>query len=134
MILIRQIESMKESFQLEYVFDNASLSALWSSISTPEGLSTWFSDDVLVDGDKFTFVWNKSGQCADLVKVRLNKYIRFKWEEDDSQIFFELRISQNELTNDIVLTITDFSESEEMEESIDLWNMQIDKLKVNLGL
>ena len=95
---------MKENYQLEYVFDNASLAALWSSISTPEGLSTWFADDVLVDGERFTFVWNKFQQNADLLQMRLNKCVRFKWEEDDPQLFFELNLSQNELTNDIVLT------------------------------
>ena len=47
---------MKESFRLEYVFDNASLAALWSSISTPVGLSSWFADDVIVDGEIYTFM------------------------------------------------------------------------------
>ena len=63
---------MKESFRLEYVFDNASLAALWSSISTPVGLSSWFADDVIVDGEIYTFMWNKSGQNAELLQMRLN--------------------------------------------------------------
>lgn len=125
---------MKESFQLEYVFDNASLAALWSSISTPEGLSAWFADDVLVEGEKYTFIWNKFQQTADLLQIRLNKYVRFKWEEEDPKIFFELKLSQNELTNDIVLTISDFSESDELEDAIDLWDTQIEQLRINLGL
>ena len=125
---------MKESFRLEYVFDNASLAALWSSISTPVGLSSWFADDVIVDGEIYTFMWNKSGQNAELLQMRLNKYVRFKWEEEDDKTFFELKLSQNELTNDIVLTISDFSELVELEDAIDLWNTQIEQLSINLGL
>jgi hypothetical protein len=125
---------MKESFRLEYVFDNASLAALWSSISTPVGLSSWFADDVIVDGEIYTFMWNKSGQNAELLQMRLNKYVRFKWEEEDDKTFFELKLSQNELTNDIVLTISDFSEPDELEDAIDLWNTQIEQLRINLGL
>ena len=125
---------MKESFRLEYVFDNASLAALWSSISTPVGLSSWFADDVIVDGEIYTFMWNKSGQNAELLQMRLNKYVRFKWEEEDDKTFFELKLSQNELTNDIVLTISDFSEPDELEDAIDLWNTQIEQLRITLGL
>jgi hypothetical protein len=125
---------MKESFRLEYVFDNASLAALWSSISTPVGLSSWFADDVIVDGEIYTFMWNKSGQNAELLQMRLNKSVRFKWEEEDDKTFFELKLSQNELTNDIVLTISDFSEPDELEDAIDLWNTQIEQLRINLGL
>jgi hypothetical protein len=128
------VKCMKENYQLEYVFDNASLAALWSSISTPEGLSTWFADDVLVDGERFTFVWNKFQRNAELLQMRLNKCVRFKWEEDDPQLFFELNLSQNELTNDIVLTISDFSDADELEDAIDLWNTQIEQLRINLGL
>lgn len=128
------VKCMKENYQLEYVFDNASLAALWSSISTPEGLSTWFADDVLVDGERFTFVWNKFQQNAELLQMRLNKCVRFKWEEDDPQLFFELNLSQNELTNEIVLTISDFSDTDELEDAIDLWNTQIEQLRINLGL
>jgi hypothetical protein len=125
---------MKESFRLEYVFDNASLAALWSSISTPVGLSSWLADDVIVDGEIYTFMWNKSGQNAELLQMRLNKSVRFKWEEEDDKTFFELKLSQNELTNDIVLTISDFSEPDELEDAIDLWNTQIEQLRINLGL
>jgi hypothetical protein len=60
--------------------------------------------------------------------------VRFKWEEDDPQLFFELNLSQNELTNDIVLTISDFSDADELEDAIDLWNTQIEQLRINLGL
>ena len=66
--------------------------------------------------------------------MRLNKYVRFKWEEEDDKTFFELKLSQNELTNDIVLTISDFSEPDELEDAIDLWNTQIEQLRINLGL
>jgi hypothetical protein len=126
---------MRSKFELEYNL-NCSPKVLFSRLSTPEGLGEWFADQVNVDGDLFTFFWNSSESKAKLSALKENKMVRFEWmgmENEDSN-FFEFRINMEELTNELALIITDFAEAEEKEDSIYLWDSQINDLKRALGI
>ncbi|MBO4804678.1 MAG: hypothetical protein IK005_09235 [Paludibacteraceae bacterium] len=131
---------MKEKFQLEYVFSNISMSVLWNSISTPSGLGEWFADKVELDEadtNVFKFYWGKTSQTARLLNNRVGAYVKFRWDddvEDPVKPYFEFRMSYVELTNDVVLTITDFVEPDEREEATKLWETQISALKMATGL
>ena len=73
---------------------------------------------------------------ARLSALKENKMVRFEWigmENEDSN-FFEFRINMEELTNELALIITDFAEAEEKEDSIYLWDSQINDLKRALGI
>ena len=125
---------MKIKYELEYTF-NTSPNILFSRLSTPEGLSEWFADNVNIRRGKYTFIWEVSEQVASVVQKKANKYIRFHWEEDDNQeYYFEFRIHTDELTGDVALLITDFSEEDEKGDAIDLWDSQISELKHAIGL
>jgi len=126
---------MRSKFELEYSL-NCSPKVLFSRLSTPEGLGEWFADQVNVDGDLFTFYWNSSQSKARLAAMKENKMVRFEWldMENEETNFFEFRISLEELTNELALIITDFAESEEKEDSIYLWDSQINDLKRALGI
>ncbi len=125
---------MIEKIELEYTF-NTSPRVLFSRLSTPSGLSEWFADNVNLVGNVFTFVWEDTEQQAELVNLKENKSIRFKWIEDDnSNGYFEFRIHQDELTGALALIITDHVEVSEKEETIELWNSQISVLKRVIGL
>ena len=126
---------MRSKFELEYNL-NCSPKVLFSRLSTPEGLGEWFADQVNVDGDLFTFYWNSSQSKARLAAMKENKMVRFEWleMENDESNFFEFRINIEELTNELALIITDFAESEEKEDSIYLWDSQINDLKRALGI
>ncbi|MBN1108136.1 MAG: SRPBCC domain-containing protein [Bacteroidales bacterium] len=126
---------MKLKYDLEYTL-NCSPKVLFSRLSTPEGLSEWFADDVTVEGDIFTFVWNKSESKARLSAMKENKLVRFEWVDDydEDSNFFEFRINVEELTSSLALLITDFAEAGEKDDDISLWNVQIDDLKRVLGL
>lgn len=126
---------MKKKFELEYTF-NTSQSILFSRISTPEGLSEWFADNVNLRRDKYTFIWEGTEQEASVVQQKNNKYIRFKWEDEDEdeESYFEFRIHTDELTGDVALLITDFAEDDEKDDAIDLWNSQVSELKHAIGL
>jgi hypothetical protein len=126
---------MRSKFELEYNL-NCSPKVLFSRLSTPEGLGEWFADQVNVDGDLFSFFWNNSESKAKLSAIKENKLVRFEWlgmENEDSN-FFEFRINMEELTNELALIITDFAETEEKEDSIYLWDSQINDLKRALGI
>ena len=66
---------------------------------------------------------------------KANERIRWKWlesEGDDS--FFEIRIEVDALTKDVSLIVTDFADDEdEVEESKQLWENQIEELRHTIG-
>jgi len=65
-----------------------------------------------------------------------NDKVRFQWqndEDDDEDYYFEFRIQVDEITKDVSLIVTDFSEEDEMEESKMLWDNLIADLKQVLG-
>lgn len=126
---------MKMKFELEYTL-NSSPKVLFSRLSTPEGLCEWFADNVTVDGDLFSFYWDKSVSKARLSALKENKLVRFEWVDRDEEEanFFEFRINIEELTGDVALIITDFAEPEEKEDASSLWDSQITDLKRLLGI
>lgn len=127
---------MIEKFELEYTI-NSSPKVLFPRLSTPAGLSEWFADDVNLKGNVFTFLWEGAEQKAEMVARKENKYIKFKWldnEEDNDKTYFEFRINVDDLTGDVALVITDFIEQDEKDDAIDLWDSQITELKRVIGL
>ena len=124
----------KEKFHIEYVFDKVSKRSLWNHITTPPGLSSWFADEVNVVGDRFEFYWDKTQENAYLVYMKPETCIRFRWENESDNIYFEFRIHTIELTGSISLEITDFAEPSEKTDSISLWDSQVYELKRTLGV
>ena len=126
---------MREKYELEYTL-NCSPKVLFSRLSTPEGLSEWFADNVNVEGDIFTFIWDKSEIKARLIALKENKFVRFEWlgNNDEESNYFEFSISIEEISGSLALIITDFTESGEKEDAISLWDSQIADLKRVLGI
>jgi uncharacterized protein YndB with AHSA1/START domain len=126
---------MKKKIVLEYTINSAA-KVLFPRLSTPGGLSEWFADNVNINGNVLSFFWEKTEQRAVIVQKKENKYVRYRWldsDEPESQ-WFEFRISIDDLTGDTALIITDFTEDEDKESTIELWNSQIAKLKRVIGL
>lgn len=124
----------KEKFHIEYVFDKVSKKSLWNHLTTPPGLSSWFSDDVVIDGDVYVFKWDKEEQRAEVVSIKPETSIRYRWTEEEGPFYFEFIIHTIELTGSIALEITDFADPDEKEYAIDLWDTQIEDLKRTLGI
>ncbi|MFT6167024.1 MAG: hypothetical protein ACJASF_001720 [Vicingaceae bacterium] len=123
----------KVEYILEFVV-KASPKMLYKFLSTPSGLSEWFADNVNSRGKKFVFIWDGSEETASLISKKTDKYIRFKWEEDeDEDSFFEFKLETDDLTNDVSLIITDYAEEDEIEESQLLWESQVNSLLHAIG-
>ncbi len=122
-------------FEIEFPV-KASPSMLFPYLSTPSGLSEWFSDDVNSRGEKFTFIWDGDERDAFRIARKKDQFIRFRWSEDEEEgnkYFFEFRIEVDELTNDTSLIIVDHSEEEELEEDKLLWDSQVHQLLHTIG-
>jgi len=117
----------KKKFTLEYEV-KSSPRILYSFISEPNGLSQWFADDVNFRDQVYTFTWDDEQLKAKLVSIKENKLVKFKWLDDEPQCYFEMEIVQDELTNDVALSITDFTTDDLLAEKKLIWDNQIDYL------
>ena len=126
----------KTKVRMEYMLKGGSSSIVWSIISTPSGLETWFADKVTSSDKIFTFRWGKTeSRQAEVVGIRTNSYIRFHWMDDEERkSYFELKVNYNELTEDLMLEVIDFAYPDEIEDVKDLWESDIEKLKRVCGL
>ena len=126
---------MKEKYELEFSI-NASPQLLYQYVSDPSGLSEWFADNVNSRGELYSFAWGESVEKAKLVTRKTDERVRYRWldeEDNETEYYFEIRISKDELTKDVTLTVTDFAEEDEVSESKQLWENQISDLKQVLG-
>jgi len=123
----------KEKYTLEYSF-RTSIKLLYNRISTADGLSEWFADDVNIKGNKYIFIWEGEEQEAEILQKRENQFIRFHWiDDEDDDAYFEFKIEVDELTEDVALIITDFADEEDREDNIGLWEAQVDDLHSIIG-
>lgn len=125
----------KEKIHLEYLLNPSSKNLIWSAISTPTGLEEWFADKVISDDKRVTFFWGKTEQrTAEIIAIRAYSYIRFRWQDDENERdYFEIRMNNNELTNDYVIEIVDFAHPDEVDDLKELWTSQIDTLRRTYG-
>lgn len=129
------LKMTKEKFHIEYIFDKVSQKSLWNHLTTPPGLSAWFAEEVMINGNIYTFKWNRTTEEAELVSMKPGITVRYRWvEEDDARAYFEFIIHPIELTGATALEITDFAEPDDKADSINLWDSQIDALKRTLGI
>ncbi len=123
--------SEKKKFTIEYEI-KSSPRILYTFLNEPNGLTQWFADDVSIRDQVYTFTWDGEQQAAKLIAVKENKLVRFKWV-DDEPYYFEMEIVQDELTNDVALSITDFATDETLVERKSIWDNQIKYLVSVLG-
>ena len=127
----------KSKYTLEYPF-NSSAKVLFNRFSTASGLSEWFADDVFVNDKFFTFVWDGAEQKAEMLARKNPEVVKFRWVEEELENeedpYFEFRIRKDDLTGETALLITDFAETDEKDDAIELWDTQIQALRHKLGI
>ncbi len=124
-----------EKIELEFLLRGSS-KVLENRLFTASGLSEWFADDVKINDNTYTFYWEGSEQSAHLIGAKPGKFIRFQWIDEENactDCYFEMSIETNQMTKEITLKIIDFSEEDEMEESILVWEHAVADLKRTLG-
>ena len=124
----------KVKFVMEFVLNSCSHSVLWTAISAPSELCNWFADDVKLKNDKWIFVWNEVEQVATRLSCRDMKLVKFRWEGDATDCYFELKINEDALTGNVTLVITDFAEEGDVEDAKLLWEEQVRMLGLHLGI
>lgn len=122
----------KEQYQLEY-FIKASPTLLYSFLSLPDKLGEWFADKVNVKNNEWDFIWNNNLEKAILADKKEDEFIRFHWEKQAKDEFFEFRIRTGEVSGGTVLVVTDFAAKKDLKDQQLLWDSQVKQLIERLG-
>jgi len=131
-ILLNKVALLMKEIRLEF-FLKTSPAVLFSRISTPSGLAEWFADNVKEAGKIFTFIWGSSEQKAIILTMIPNETINFRWLDMEPGYEFGFNIQQDELTGDVALIVTDNVDDDDVDDTRNLWNSQVAKLKQMIG-
>lgn len=119
--------------ELEYIL-RSSPNVLFSFLTEPSGLSEWFCDNVNIRNNIYTFIWNHdSEQSAQLVSLRENVHVKYRWLDEPDTTYFEFRIVVDDITGETALMITDFCDPEDESETVLSWNNSIQNLHRVIG-
>ena len=116
--------------ELEYII-NSTHKILFYKVSTPFGLQEWFADKITNQDDVFAIYWHKTQNLAKITTNDLDE-VQIFWMDDKEKSPLVISIKKTEITNELILAITDFYEDDESE-IIDFWNLKIEKLRTILG-
>ena len=126
------ISKQKTMYTLEFPI-RCSPTILYEFLSSPVGLQEWFADKVDQKDNKYFFSWNGSVDTAEVLEQFENSYIRYRWDYQDDNEFFELRVEQSPVTNETILRITDFADKNDIKDNERLWTTQVNDLKHRIG-
>lgn len=129
----------KDKLYIEHELKSRSENIIWQLISTETGLQNWIADSVSEQEGKITFTWGQDWaiheqRTAIIVERVKNSHIRFHWEDEDDDFYWEMRMVYSDLTNDYILQVTDFAEPDDMEILKSIWDKNFETLYRVTGL
>ena len=129
----------KQKIDIEYPLATKSPAIIWEQISSAHGLERWFADHVNEEDGMFTFTWGEPWTEQDIREAHVlesvvNDHIRLKWNEEDDDTYFEMRIAKSDLTHQLNLLITDFADDDDVDGLKILWESMLDRLHRASGL
>ena len=128
----------KQKFVGEYPI-NASRKMLFPYLSTATGLCQWFADDVNINNIDKTMIFIVDGdeRIAVIDSIKSNRYVRFRFLKDDEKPkqndTLEFRLEINELTQEVFVRVEEYTESDDLDESYQIWDNLLAQLKEIIG-
>lgn len=117
----------------EYLL-RASPTIVYQFLSESACLIRWFCDYVEIEDDVYTFIWNGQAEQAELIEDIEDDRLRFVWlDAEVASEFLEFRISTSPVTDETILTITDFCDSDEVADQKLFWDAQVKKMTHVMG-
>ena len=124
--------SKKVLYKIEFPV-RCSPSILYEFLLSPAGLQEWFADKVDEKDGVYSFSWNGTVDKAQLLETEEDKFVRFRWDHQAKDEYFEWRIEKSEVTNQTILVISDFAEKKDIKDQSQLWDYQVKELFHRLG-
>ena len=118
---------------LEYIF-KASPAIVYQFLTDPACLTRWFCDEVDINDATYTFVWNGAAEMAELIEDSEGDKVRFAWEDaDDEDEYLEFDITKSPVTGETIVYVTDFADTDEVEDQKALWETQLGRMRQEMG-
>ncbi|MCC2544903.1 ATPase [Hymenobacter sp. BT175] len=128
----------KHRFTVEYPV-NASPKILYPYLASASGLSQWFCQDVRLDEDhRFNFIWDNQSHFAEVSSHRTNRSVRFVFLDANKRSvsdanYLDFTIEESQLTQEVYLKVTDYSEETDDIELQEMWDSLIVRLRELMG-
>ena len=128
----------KQKFVGEYPI-NASREMLFPYLSTATGLCQWFADDVNINNIDKTLIFIVDGEerIAVIDSINKNRYVKFRFlmdgEKPKENDTLEFRLEVNDLTQEVFVRVEEYTESDDLEESYQIWDNLLAQLKEIIG-
>ena len=119
-------------YSFEYNFRARAL-LLYNYISVPYNLSTWFADDVQVNGDILTLSWSNSSERIKIEKQIMKKKAVYKWLDHDAEEYLTFHLETDDVTGGTMLLVSDYDDDDQIDEAKMWWDGAIKKLKRVIG-
>ena len=128
----------KQKFIGEYQI-NASRKMLFPYLSTATGLCQWFADDVNINNIDKTLIFILDGdeRIAVIDSIKNNRYVKFRFLNEDEKPkendTLEFRLEINELTQSVFVRVEEYTDTDDLEESYQIWENLLSQLKQIIG-
>ena len=128
----------KQKFVGEYQI-KASRKMLFPYLSTATGLCQWFADDVNINNIDKTLIFLLDGEerIATIDSIKNNRYVKFRFVNEDEKLkdndTLEFRLEINELTQSVFVRVEEYTETDDLEESYQIWDNLLAQLKEIIG-
>ena len=128
----------KQKFIGEYQI-NASRKMLFPYLSTATGLCQWFADDVNINNIDKTLIFILDGdeRIAVIDSIKNNRYVKFRFLNEDDKPkendTLEFRLEINELTHSVFVRVEEYTDTDDLEESYQIWENLLSQLKEIIG-
>lgn len=122
----------RSKVEFEYIF-KASPAIVYQFLTEPNCLIRWFCDEVDITDEHYSFFWEGAAEEAELVDDIQHERVRFEFEDYEDDEYLEFRLSKSPVTNETIVEITDYCDSDEVDEHQTLWNSQMDRLRAVTG-
>ena len=128
----------KQKFIGEYQI-NASRKMLFPYLSTATGLCQWFADDVNINNIDKTLIFILDGdeRIAVIDSIKNNRYVKFRFLKEDEKPkendTLEFRLEINELTQSVFVRVEEYTDTDDLEESYQIWENLLSQLKEIIG-
>ena len=128
----------KQKFVGEYPI-KASRKMLFPYLSTATGLCQWFADDVNINNIDKTLIFLVDGEerIAVIDSIKNNRYVKLRFINEDEKPkendTLEFRLEINELTQEVFVRVEEYTESDDLEESYQIWDNLLAQLKEIIG-
>ena len=112
---------------------------LFPYLSTATGLCEWFADDVNINNIDKTLIFLLDGEerVAVIDSIKKNRSVRFKFINEDEKPkeydSLEFKLEINELTQSVFVRVEEYTETDDLEESYQIWDNLLSQLKEIIG-